>query len=100
MRVNINITDFDSFTREESIERYKSILGKSADISVYPETDDVRDILRFALQQMIGYEQLCILNDSPYEYKQKIEVLHKEILARVDKELGSIIVANEIKFGE
>jgi len=100
MRVNINITDFDSFTREESIERYKSILGKSADISVYPETDDVRDILRFALQQLIGYEQLCILNDSPYEYKNKIEILHKEILARVDKELTSIIVANEIKFGE
>jgi len=100
MRVNINITDFDSFTREESIERYKSILGKSADISVYPETDDVRDILRFALQQMAGYQQLCILNDSPYEYKQKIEILHKEILASVDKELKSIILANEIRFRE
>lgn len=100
MRVTINITDIDSFTREESIEKYKSILGKSADISVYPETDEVVDILRFALQQMVGYQQLCLLNDSPYEYKQKVEVLQKEILARVNRELHSIIVANEIKFGE
>jgi hypothetical protein len=100
MKVKIELTDIDSFTREESIEKYKSILGKSVDISVYPETDSVWDILRFALQQIVGYEQVCILNDSPYEYKQKIEVLHKEILARVDKELTSIILANEIKFGE
>ena len=100
MKIKINLTDIDSFTREEAIEKYKHILWKSVDVSVYPETDDVMDILRFALQQMIGYEQLCILNDSPYEYKEKIEVLHKEILANIDIELWSIIMANEIKFGE
>jgi hypothetical protein len=100
MKVQIQLTDLDSFTREEAIEKFKSTLGKSVDISVYPETDDVRDILRFALQQMVGYDQLCLLNDSPYEYKQKIEVLHKEIMSQISKELSSIIVANEIKFGE
>lgn len=100
MKVNINLTDIDSFTREESIEKYKSILGKSVEISIYPETDNVLDILRFALQQIVGYEQLCLLNDSPYDYKQKIDILHKEVLARIDKELTSIIIANEIKFGE
>lgn len=100
MRVTINITDIDSFTREEAIEKYRSMFGRSADVSVYPETDEIIDILRFALQQMVGYEQLCLLNDSPYEYKSKLEVLEKEILARVSKELHSIIVANEIKYGE
>ena len=98
MKLKIELTDIDSFTREEAIDRYKTILGKSVDISVYPETDDIQDILRFALQQMVGYQQLVLLNDSPYEYKQKIEVLHKEILARIDTELKSIIVANELKF--
>jgi hypothetical protein len=100
MKVKIELTDIDSFTREESIDRYKNILGKSIDVSIYPDTDNTQDILRFALQQMIGYHQLGILIDSPYEYKQKIEALHKEILACVDRELTSIIVANELKYEE
>lgn len=100
MRVTIQLTDLDSFTSEEAVDRFKTLLGKSVDISVQPETDDVYDILKFALQQMVGYEQLCILNDSAYEYKEKIDILQKEILAKVSDELASIILANEIKFGE
>lgn len=100
MKVQIELNDIDSFTREESIEKFKHLLGKSINIQVLPDSYDIKSILRFALQQMVGYEQLCLLNDDPYNYKSKIESLQSRILGEVNKELLAIIVANEIKYGE
>lgn len=100
MKVKIEFNDINSFTREEAIDRVKQFLGKSTSIEVLPDTSSVEDILRFALSQMLGYEQLCILNDSPYEYADKIEILKKKILSSVESHLNSIILANEAKFDE
>ncbi len=100
MNINISLKDIDSFTREEAVERVKSKLGHSIEVSVYPDSDDPIDILRFALQQIVGYDQLCLLMDSPYEYKDKISILQQNILKLVARELSSIILVNEIKHGE
>lgn len=100
VKIKIELNDIASFTKEEAIDRIKTLLGKSASVSAHPESTDTLDVLRFALIQMIGYEQLCILNDSPYEYKNKIKLLKKEILAMVESELDSVILANECKFNE
>ncbi len=101
MRVKVQFNDINSFTKEEAIDRVKHLLGKSVNIEVLPETDTVTDILRFALTQMVGYEQICLLNDSyPHEYKDKITLLKKEVLASVESELNSVILANECKFEE
>ena len=100
MKVKIELNDIASFTKEEAIDRVKTLLGKSANVNVYPESDETMDVLRFALIQLVGYNQLCILNDSPYEYDAKIKLLKKEILAKVEDELDSVILANECKFNE
>jgi hypothetical protein len=100
MRIKIELNDIASFTKEEAIDRIKTLLGKSADVSAHPESDETMDVLRFALIQLVGYNQLCILNDSPYEYDAKIRLLKKEILAKVESELDSVILANECKFNE
>lgn len=100
MKVNVEFSDLDSFTREEAIDRIKTLLGKSVTVEVHPETNAVDDILRFVLQQIIGYDQLCLLHDSSYNYDKKIILLKEEVMAKVEDELNSIIHANECKFKE
>ena len=100
MKVKLEFSDLHSFTREEAIDRMKTLLGKSTTVEVYPETNTVEDTLRFVLQQMIGYDQLCLLHDSSYSYDKKIIHLKEEVLARIEDELNSIIHANECKFKE
>jgi len=100
MKVKVEYNDLDSFTREEAVDRVKHLFGKSASIEVLPDSSSVEDILRYALAQMIGYSQLCIFNDEPYEYTEKIEVLKKQVLVSVESHLNSIILANECKFKE
>lgn len=100
MKVKIELNDITSFTREEVVERIKHLLGDTAEVSVYPATNKNIDILRFALQQLISYDQLCILNDEPYQYKAKVQILKKELLAKVSDELDSVIQANEDKYNE
>lgn len=100
MKVKIQYNDVDSFTREEIIDRVKHLLGHSASIEVLPDSSSVEDILRFALAQLVGYEQVCLMNDSPFTYKEKIGVLKKQILATVESHLNSIILNNECKFKE
>ena len=100
MKVKVEYNDLDSFTREEAIDRVKHLFGKSASIEVLPDTSAIDDILRYALAQMIGYDQLCLLNDEPYEYAERIQVLKKKVLSRVESSLNSIILANECKFKE
>lgn len=100
MKVKIEFSDITSFTREEAIDKVKRLVGKSASIEVLPDTFSVEDILRFALEQYVGYDQLCILNDDIYEYKEKVELLKKRVLAVVESHIESILRANESKFDE
>lgn len=100
MKIKIELNDIASYTKEEAIDRIKSLLGRSAQVAAHPESTETLDVLRFALINMIGYKQLCLLSDSPYEYKDKIKILKKEILAAVESELDSVILANECKFNE
>lgn len=100
MKVKLEFTDIDSFTKEEAIERVKHLLGVSASVEVLPDSSSIEDILRFALSQLVGYEQVCLFNDSPYEYQEKIGILKKQILAKVESHLNSIILSNECKFRE
>lgn len=100
MKVNVEFSDLDSFTREEAIDRIKTILGKSITVEVHPETNSVEDILRFVLQQLIGYDQLCLLHDSSYNYNSKIILLKEQVMSKIEDELNSIIHANECKFKE
>ncbi len=100
MKIKIEYSDIDSITREEAIDRVKHALGKSVSIEVHPESNAVVDILRFALSQMISYEQVCLFNDEPDQYAEKVKTLRNEVLARVLVELNSVILANECKFTE
>jgi hypothetical protein len=100
MKIKLEFSDLHSFTREEAIDRMKTLLGKSTTVEVLPETNSVEDMLRFVLQQMIGYDQLCLLHDSSYNYDKQVLHLKEEVLARVENELDSIVKANECKFNE
>lgn len=100
MKIKVEFSDLHSLTREEAIDRVKTVLGKTATVEVHPETNTTEDILRFVLQQLIGYDQLCLLHDSEYSYEAKLARLKENVLSTIESELDSVIEANECRFRE
>lgn len=97
MKVTITYYDEDSLSIEEVVARAKHNYGEFTTVEVTPNTNKPRDILYFALQQMVVHEQLSLLFDDKVLYPQKLSLLASETLETVKKELFSVIRDNEIK---
>ena len=97
MKVTIQYYDEESLTIEEVISRAKSNYGSFVEVDVQPSSNKPKDIIYFALQQMITHEQLSLLFDNKAVYPTKLAQLKAEVLADVMHELSSVIKDNEIK---
>ena len=97
MKVTITYYDYDSLTKEEILRQAKHNYGESVEIKVEPVSNDPWDMLHFALQNLITYDQLSLLFDSGPLYKSKLVELKLALLDKVEKELENVVQDNEEK---
>lgn len=97
MKVTITYYDFDSLTKEEIVQQAVHNYGESVEVKVEPISNDPEDMLHYALQSLVTYDQLALLFDSGPLYKQKLAELKETMLEKVKDELNSIFLDNEEK---
>lgn len=97
MRVRITYHDHTSLTKDEVIRQAKQLFGESAEIEVFPSSNDPWDIVYFGLQQALTYDQLGLLFDSGPLYASKLAELKQQVLAKVTSELHAVIKDNEVR---
>lgn len=97
MQVRITYFDHTSLTKEEVIRQAKENYGDGVEVEILPSSDDPWDIIYFGLQQVLTYDQLAILFDSDALYPNKLKELKAVALARLEKELNTVIKDNEIR---
>lgn len=97
MKVTITYYDHSSLTKEEVIRNARELFGEYTEVSVAPSSAEPVDMIYFALQQVLTYEQLSLLFDSEHLYTQKITELKSRVLNLVSKELDSVIKDNEVR---
>jgi|WetSurMetagenome_2_1015567.scaffolds.fasta_scaffold49842_2 hypothetical protein len=97
MKVTISYYDDTSLTKEEIVSQAKYNYGESVEVKVEPISNDPWDMLHFALQSLITYDQLSILFDSGPLYKEKLVELKLALLDKVENELTNVVLDNEEK---
>jgi hypothetical protein len=97
MKVTITYFDEDALSIEEVVSRAKHNYGEFTTVEVAPNSNKPRDILYFALQQMVVHEQLSLLFDDKNLYPQRLSLLTADTMSTVKKELSSVLRDNEIK---
>lgn len=95
MKVTLTYYDSDSLTKEEVIQQAKRNYGEHVQVSIMPTSSDPKDIIYFAIQQLITYEQLSALFDAPHLYDNQLITLRGRIRELLDLELESVIKDNE-----
>lgn len=97
MKVVITYYDNNSLTKEEIIRQAKHNYGEYVDVSVYPISDDPWDMISFALQRLITYDQIGLYFNSQHNYEEKLSELEESIKEKLSKELKHVLVDNENK---
>jgi hypothetical protein len=97
MKVTVVYYDEYSLTKEEVISQAKHNYGENVEVKVEPTSNDPWDMLHFALQGLLTYDQLGIYFDSGPMYKDKLLELKAALLDKVEKELDSVALENENK---
>ena len=97
MKVTITYHDHASLTKEEVVRNAKQLFGEYAEVHVAPSSDEPIDMIYFAIQQVLTYEQLSLLFDSEHLYPQKIAELKSRVLGTISKELDSVVKDNEVR---
>ena len=95
MKVIITYYDSDTLTKEEVIRQAKDTYGEHTQVEVMPTSDDPKDLLYFAMQQMSTYEQLSALFDAPHLYQKTMNELRARMLNICTEELEAVIKDNE-----
>lgn len=95
MKITLTYYDTDSLTKEEVIQQAKRNYGEHVQVDIMPTSSDPKDIIYFALQQLVTYEQLSALFDAPHLYENQLIVLRARIRELLDLELESVIKDNE-----
>lgn len=97
MQVVVKYHDHESFLIEEVIRQAKENYGKTAIVSVMPESDTPMDYLYFALQRLITGNQITLLYDSKEQYAKDLDNLRSETLYKVGEVLNEVFMDNEAK---
>lgn len=97
MKVTITYYDYDSLTKEEIIRQAKHNYGEHVEVKVEPDSNSPTDMLHFALQSIVTYDQLSLFFDAGPLYRDKLLEVKASLLDRVEKELDNIILDNEEK---
>lgn len=71
--------------------------GDSVTVEVTADSDDVYNLLYFAIQEHITVRQLHSFYDDGPLYKSKIEQLRKEVAGLVEEAFTQLIIDNEEK---
>lgn len=77
------------------MQQAKRNYGEHVQVEVTPTSSDPKDIIYFAIQQLVTYEQLSALFDAPHLYENELVVLRARIRELFDLELESVIKDNE-----
>lgn len=97
MRVTIKYLDNDSLTTEEVVARAKHNYGDYVEVYVEPTSSKPIDMIYFAIQQLVTYDQLAILFDDKELYSTKVMSLKASVLEKLQRELSAVIKDNETK---
>lgn len=97
MKVKIEFHDNTSFTVEEVVKVAETKYGKSAKVTVLPDSHAPHDLILFALQQIITNRQLQLYFDKKYVYQKEIAALRGETLVKLGELLDTVIMDNEAK---
>lgn len=97
MQVTITFTDNKSFTKEEIVRNALHLHGKTASVTVMPESSNAHDLIYFGIQQMITHEQLSLIYDKTGSYHTELKKLRAEVLYKLEEILDTVIVDNEAK---
>lgn len=97
MKVTITYHDTDSLTREEILNDVKSRYGSGASVSITPPSGEPWDLIYFALQNILTYDQLTAFYDGGPLYEQKLADIKSSIISRFNDELNLVIKDNESK---
>lgn len=97
MQVIITYFDTTSLTKEEIVKQAKENYGHTATVEIRPVSNEPWDVLNFALQNLVTYDQISLLFDSGHEYQTKIKELKQSLLDKIGKELETVILDNEDK---
>lgn len=95
MKVTLTYYDSDSLTKEEVVRQAKHNYGEHVQVEILPTSDEPKELIYFAIQQLATYEQLSALFDAPHTYKSKMSELHSRILAICNEEVYSVLEDNE-----
>ena len=98
MKVTITYQDTESLTKEEILNDAKSRYGNGVSVSIIPPSDEPWDLIYFALQNLLTYDQLNAYYDDGPLYKDKLGIIKNSIIARFSDELNQVIKDNEAKF--
>lgn len=97
MEVTITFTDNTSLTKEEVVRNALHLHGRTAKVTVMPESSNAHDLIYFGIQQMVTHQQLSLIYDKTSTYQQDIKKLRAEVLRKLEELLDSVIVDNEAK---
>lgn len=97
MKVTITYYDTDSLTKEEVIRQAKHNYGEHVQVEVMPSSDNPKELIYFAIQQLATYEQLSVLFDAPHRYDSEVEKLRARLKEILNYELEAVIKDNEKK---
>lgn len=97
MQVTITYNDSTSFTKEEIVKFAQSVHGKSATVDVTSDSLAPHDLIYFALQQIITYQQLSLFYDDRDQYQSKLRALRQDTIATLIELLDTVIIDNESK---
>ena len=86
---------YESYYKEEVISQAKHNYGEHVQVEVMPTSDDPKDLIYFAFQQMATYEQLGVYFDAPHRYKEKMAELHARLMSICNSEIYSVLEDNE-----
>ena len=98
MKVEVNYIDTTSIDPSEIKAQAKALYGESASVTVTADSDDVYNLLYFAIQEHVtGRQSDSFFDDGPL-YETKIDQLRREVSGLVQSAFNQVIEDNEEKF--
>lgn len=97
MRVKLKYVDTTSIAPSEIKAQAKALYGDSVTVEVTADSDDVYNLLYFAIQEHVTVRQLNSFYDDGPLYETKIEQLRKEVAGLVEEAFSQLITDNEEK---
>ena len=97
MQITIKYQDDTSLTKEEILRQSYHNYGKSAEVSIMPDSTKAHDLIYFGLQNIITHDQLSMFYDDKVGYQKNIQKLRNDTLYKIQEILDQVIIDNESK---